>query len=181
MLRMAGRVCDGVRLHGFCTRRYLDEVALPRLTEGLVRSGRSRAEIEVRGGGFIATGADAEAVERARAECRYRVAFYGSTRTYAPVFELHGLSDLSAKLHRLSVAGKWREMAREIPDDVLDLFLASGTYETIARRIEERFGGRVDVITLVFPGGITAGLQRELIEEIRKIPSPFGSHRLRWT
>jgi probable F420-dependent oxidoreductase len=181
MLRMAGRVCDGVRLHGFCTRRYLDEVALPRLTEGLVRSGRSRAELEVRGGGFIATGADAEAVERARAECRTRVAFYGSTRTYAPVFELHGLSDLSAKLHRLSVAGKWREMAREVPDDVLELFLASGTYETIARRIEERFGGRVDVITLVFPGGTAAGPQRELIEEIRKIPSPFAGHRLRWS
>ena len=31
MIHLAGRVCDGVRLHGFCTRRYLTEVAVPNL------------------------------------------------------------------------------------------------------------------------------------------------------
>ena len=31
MLRLAGEVCDGVRLHPFCTRRYVDEVVLPQL------------------------------------------------------------------------------------------------------------------------------------------------------
>ncbi len=29
MMKLAGRWCDGVRLHGFATRRYLEEVALP--------------------------------------------------------------------------------------------------------------------------------------------------------
>lgn len=176
MLRMAGRVCDGVRLHGFCTRRYVEEVALPRLSEGLARSGRSRSEFEIRGGGFIATGPDSGAVERAREEIRYRVAFYGSTRTYAGVFAEHGLEDLSARLHRLSVSGKWREMPREISDDVLDLFLASGTYDTLVPSIRERFGGLVDVVSLAFPRGTPERLQRELIEDIRKIPTPF-EHR----
>src|SRR5580704_18003610 len=29
MLRVAGEVCDGVRLHPLCSRRYLEEVAVP--------------------------------------------------------------------------------------------------------------------------------------------------------
>jgi probable F420-dependent oxidoreductase len=181
MLRMAGRVCDGVRLHGFCTRRYVEEVAMPRLSEGLSKAGRDRARFEIRGGGFIAAGADEEGVRRAREEIRYRVAFYGSTRTYRPVFELHDLEDLGAELHRLSVQGKWKEMPGAVSDDVLDLFLASGTYDTVVGRIEERFGGLVDVVTLVFPAGTPVGVQRELVEDVRKIPSPFSGHPTDWS
>ena len=52
---MAGRACDGVLLHGFCTRRYLEEVALPEVEKGLARAGRDRKDFEVWGGGFVAT------------------------------------------------------------------------------------------------------------------------------
>ena len=38
MLKLAGRVCDGVRLHGFATRKYLEEVALPQIEAGLRRA-----------------------------------------------------------------------------------------------------------------------------------------------
>ena len=58
MLRLAGEVCDGVRLHPFCTRRYVDEVVLPQLHAGMTRSGRAREHFEISGGGFIATGPD---------------------------------------------------------------------------------------------------------------------------
>lgn len=47
-LRMAGEVGDGVRLHGFCTRRYLAEEILPRLQEGMARSGRVREHFEIK-------------------------------------------------------------------------------------------------------------------------------------
>src|SRR5437868_5644147 len=52
MLRVAGQVADGVRLHPLCSRRYLEEVALPRLLEGMERSGRSRSNFDVFGGGL---------------------------------------------------------------------------------------------------------------------------------
>ena len=55
MLRVAGEVCDGVRLHPLCSRRYVEEVALPRLADGMGRSGRSRANFDVFGGGFVVT------------------------------------------------------------------------------------------------------------------------------
>ncbi len=57
MLRVAGEVCDGVRLHPLCSRRYLDEVCLPQIREGMRRGGRSRAHFDLHGGGFVATGA----------------------------------------------------------------------------------------------------------------------------
>ncbi len=169
MLRMAGRICDGVRLHGFCTRQYLEEVCLARIQEGLERSGRERSSFEVWGGGFIATGPDEETVQKSLEETRYRIGFYGSTRTYGRVFELHGLQDLSAKLHRLSVEGRWKDMAREVPDDVLDLFVASGPYDRIARAIEERFGGLTDVVTIGFPSRTPQELQRDLIQDLKRI------------
>src|ERR1700740_3630168 len=52
MLRVAGEVCDGVRLHPLCSRRYLEEIAVPRIEEGMRRNGRNRANFDLFGGGF---------------------------------------------------------------------------------------------------------------------------------
>src|SRR5438093_2801298 len=124
MLRLAGEVCDGARLHGFCTRRYLDEVVMRELGSGMARSGRARESLEISGGGFIATGPDEAAVARMTEWVRSRVAFYASTPAYWPVLELHGLHELGRKLNAMTKAGQWERMAGEIPDDVLRLFAA---------------------------------------------------------
>jgi probable F420-dependent oxidoreductase len=180
MLRLAGRVCDGVRLHGFCTRRYLEEVALPQLQEGLEKAGRPREQFEVWGGGFVATGPDADAVQRMREWVRYRIAFYGSTRTYSGVLSLHGWDDLAAKLHRLSKEGRWKEMAAQVPDEVLEVFAAIGPYDRIAGEIERRFGGLADAIALSFPDGTPPGLAREVVQDVRRIPSAFRGFPRAW-
>jgi probable F420-dependent oxidoreductase len=91
MLRCAGEVADGVRLHPFSTRRYLQEVSLARIGEGIERQNRSRSDIEVVSGAFIATGADEEAVATVREYVRFRIAFYCSTRAYWHVLQLHSL------------------------------------------------------------------------------------------
>src|SRR5262245_58585782 len=85
MLRLAGELCDGVRLHGFCTRRYIDQVVLREVGTGMTRSGRAREHFEISGGGFVATGADEGAVAKMVEWVRYRVAFYASTPAYWPV------------------------------------------------------------------------------------------------
>jgi probable F420-dependent oxidoreductase len=173
MMRLAGRVCDGVRLHGFCTRRYLEEVALPQIQDGLARSGRRRETFQIWGGGFVATGPDAKAVAEMMDFVRYRIGFYGSTRTYAGVLSLHGQDELAAKLHFLSKQGRWKEMAQEVPDDLVHTFAAVGTYSEIAGAIEKRFGGLSDAIALSFPAGTQAGLARELLQDVRRIPCAF--------
>ena len=42
MLQLAGRHCDGVRLHGFCTRAYAEQVVMPEIEKGLSQSRRKR-------------------------------------------------------------------------------------------------------------------------------------------
>src|SRR6201993_2094686 len=119
MLRVAGEVCDGVRLHPLCSRRYIEEVALPRLAEGMRRSGRSRANFDLFGGGFVITGPDQKTVAEGMELARRRVAFYGAPRAYLPILSLHGLDELGSKLRAMSLAGRWNEMAAEVPDDVV--------------------------------------------------------------
>ena len=99
MLKTAARVADSVRLHGFATRKYLEDVVRPMLATELAASGKVFRAFEVTGGGFIATGPDDAAVQAAAEKARYRVAFYGSTPAYRPVFDVHGIGDLGARLH----------------------------------------------------------------------------------
>ncbi len=181
MLKLAGQVSNGVRLHGFCTRRYLTDVVYPSLEEGLAESGRPREQFEVCGGGFIATGPDEEAVMKAREWVRYRLSFYGSTRTYAPVLEAHGWGDLCTELHAMSKTGRWKEMASRISDEVLQAFTAVGTYENIAPEIERRFGGLSDCVELGTPEGVEPGPLREIIQDIQRIPAVFEGHPKNWS
>jgi probable F420-dependent oxidoreductase len=176
MLKMAGQICDGVRLHGFATRRYLDQVAMPALAEGMKKGGRARNEFEIWGGGFISTGPDEESVAKQREWVRYRIGFYGSTRSYLPVLEAHGWEELGAKLNGMARAGQWKEMPAEIPDEVLDEFTVSATWKDLAPAVEQRFGGVSDSITLEAPAA-DAGLDGEfgeLLTDLKRIPSPFA-------
>jgi probable F420-dependent oxidoreductase len=129
MLRVAGEVADGARLHPFCTQKYIEDVVLPEIRTGMARSGRGRETFEISGGGFLATGATDEEVAKAREWVRGRVGFYGSTPAYFPVLAVHGLQELGQKLNRMTRDGQWEEFAGEISDDVLDLFAASGRHD----------------------------------------------------
>jgi probable F420-dependent oxidoreductase len=180
MLRLAGEVCDGVRLHGFCTRRYQDEVVMPELRAGMMKSGRAREHFEIAGGGFVATGPDEATVARMVEWVRYRVAFYGSTPAYWPVLEAHGLHDLGRTLNAMSKAGQWDQMASHISDDVVRLFAAVGTHQNLAREIERRFGGVSDSVGLSGGYGVRQQIPPDLIQDIQRIPSAFSGYRSSW-
>lgn len=181
MLRVGGRVADGVRLHSFCTKRYMEEVCMAHIAEGLTQSGRERKDIEIYGGGFVATGADEETVAKMIDTVRYRVGFYGSTRTYFPVWELYGLEDLGLKLHRMVADRKWDKLAAEVSDDVVELFAAVGTYDNIAKAIETRFEG-ADALRLTLPEGTGAGVMGEIVQDLHRVETPCAGHdTTRWS
>jgi probable F420-dependent oxidoreductase len=180
MLRLAGELCDGVRLHGFCTRRYLDQVVMRELRAGMARGGRAREHFEIAGGGFIATGPDEESVAKMMEWVRYRVAFYASTPAYWPVLEVHGLQDLGRKLNIMSKAGQWDSMAAEISDEVVRLFAVVATHRELAREISRRFGAISDALTLSGGYGVRQDIPPELIQDIRHIPSAFTDYRTTW-
>lgn len=180
MIELAGEVADGVRLHGFATRRYLDEVGLPALAKGLATRGRDRAAFEVCGGGFVATGPDEASVAAMREVIRYRVAFYASTPSYFPVLEVHGWRPLGEKLRAMTLAGKWQEMAREVDDEVLAAFCVAGTYRDLPARVAARFGGITDSIELALPDGTPDGAVRELLTDLHAIPTPCARVVTSW-
>jgi probable F420-dependent oxidoreductase len=177
MLKVAAEECDGVKLHGFCTRRYIEKAVMPGLAEGLKKAGRARTNYEISGGGFLATGPDDATVSRMFEWVRERVAFYGSTQAYFPVLALHGLEDLGHKLNAMTRQGKWTEMAEEVPDDVVHLFAAVGRYDEIVNAIAERFGGLTDALNARANAAQPGHLPRELIQDIRRVPHNFAGFR----
>ncbi|MGH7787615.1 MAG: TIGR03617 family F420-dependent LLM class oxidoreductase [Candidatus Binatia bacterium] len=168
MCRLAGEVCDGVRLHNFCTRRYLDEVILPNIEQGATKAGRRLAEIELAGGGFIATGLTDAVVQKQFENVRRQLSFYGSTPSYHGVLERHGWGELGERLNKMSRAGQWQEMVPAVPDELVHAFAVVGRYDEIVPRIRERFRG---VSRIAFPppaeDAREEGLVRELLHELR--------------
>lgn len=173
MLKVAGEVADGVRLHPFCTPRYIRDTVLPQLEKGFAISGRQRENFEVSGGGFIATGPDDETVDRVTEWVRGRIGFYGSTPAYWPVLEAHGYGDLGRKLNAMTKAGQWDALAGEVPDDLLEEFAAIGRHDRIAGEIERRFAWFSDSISASASATMAGDLPPDLITEIRHLSTPF--------
>jgi probable F420-dependent oxidoreductase len=147
----AGMLCDGLTLHSLLTSAYLRDVIWPILERGARSAERSLERFELSGSSFLVWGPTAEAVSFGREQVRRRVAFYSSTRAYAPVLEHHGLHELGPALRKLIAENRWEELVTEVSDDVLDLFCIAGVYEEIADKVQEQLGGLVDRIHISLP------------------------------
>ncbi len=151
MTEVAGEVADGVILHAFTTRRYVEEVTLPALERGFARAGRTREGFEISGPLFIVAGTDEEEFVKARAGTKQQIAFYGSTPAYRGVLELHGWGDLQTELNRLSKQGEWVAMGELITDDILDEFAVVAEPEAVPKAMLARYGGIVDRLSFYAP------------------------------
>jgi probable F420-dependent oxidoreductase len=171
MLRVAGEVCDGVVLHAFSTHSYTREVILPNLARGAARQGRSLEDLEVSGAGFVVTGPDQQELERQKQITKGRIAFYASTRSYAPVMSAHGWDDTAEKLYRMSVDGQWSEMPAQITDEMLDAFAVIGTYDEIIPMVKKAYGGYAASLDFDIPVKTPQdeGLLKEMVQELRRI------------
>ncbi|MEM7190688.1 MAG: TIGR03617 family F420-dependent LLM class oxidoreductase [Pseudomonadota bacterium] len=174
MMTLSGEVADGVQLHPFCTRKYISETVMPCLEAGFAINGRRREDFEIMGGGFIATGADDEAVQKVADWVRYRIAFYGSTPAYYPVLAAHGLEDLGLKLNRMTKDGQWDKIAAEVPDDFLHACAAIGRHDEIADLIETRCGGVSDSVFASSSNERPSDLPPDVIQDIQRIPAKFS-------
>jgi alkanesulfonate monooxygenase SsuD/methylene tetrahydromethanopterin reductase-like flavin-dependent oxidoreductase (luciferase family) len=133
MLKLAGRVCDGVRLHGFATRKYLEEVALPQIETGLKQSGRPLSAFEVWGGGFVLTGADEpSSPSRSVRPLPDRLLRLDAQLRGARRPQLGGSGASCTPCQR----GQWRDGGGS--RRVVRTFAAVGTYREIASAIADR-------------------------------------------
>ena len=146
MLRMCGEVADGLHVHPLHTPRYLAEVIQPNIAEGAARAGRDPDDIQLACPVFTIVGDSDEELERWRREARFQMAFYGSTRSYRGVFELHGWDDVPDRLHELQAKGDVAGMAETITDEMLDEFTITSTWNGLADAIRARYEGVADQV-----------------------------------
>jgi probable F420-dependent oxidoreductase len=139
--RMAGEVADGVHVHPLHSLRYLEEVVRPAVTQGATAAGRDVGDVALVCPVMTIIADTEEALMRARDETRLRIAFYGSTRTYAVVFDLHGWEGTSERLHELQRAGDLRGMAATITDEMLDVYSLQTTWDGLAAALHDKYDG----------------------------------------
>jgi len=144
MTQVAGEVADGVIIHSFSTRKYIEEVTLPAIEKGLAKAGRDRSDFEVSYPCFVVTGNTEEEFLATKTAVTKQIAFYGSTPAYRPVLEVHGWGDLQYELNKMSKQGLWDEMGTMITDEILDEFAVVGETDEAVDKFKQRFDGLVD-------------------------------------
>ena len=152
MNALAGEVADALVTHPTSSApRYLREVVAPRIARGSARAGRPASACALVVAPLVATGRSAEELRSAREGVRRLFGFLFSTPPYWPPLELFGWKDRGERLHALSRAGRWDEMAQEVGDEILDAFSPSGRLDEIADVLRSRYAGLTDWITFPMP------------------------------
>jgi probable F420-dependent oxidoreductase len=179
MCQVAGEVAEGIRPHPVCTPSYIENVMLPAVRAGAAKRGRSLDDFQVGMKPLVAVAAtEAELVPKVR-DVRARIAFYASTPQYRAAFDHLGLGDLADRLKLLSRAQRWEELPQHITDDVLETFVTIGTYDTIARKLCERFD-RV-VTHCEFSITVKGPADREMLRGLAKTIQSEGTAKARRT
>ncbi len=168
LTRATAEHADGLLVMPFGNKRFLHEVTMPAVRDGLAASGRA---LRTRGAEkapddfavipeiIISVGDDHSAARRL-------LAFYGSTPAYRPVLDIHGWGELQPELNALSKQGRWAEMGQLIDDDVLHTIAACGTAAEVAAHIRDRVSGVSDQVCLYQPGPIAPETLAEIVDAL---------------
>ena len=145
LAKLAGELCEGFHAHPFNSPRYMNEVILPAIEEGLQKEGRKRKDITISMTPFIATSPEEEGF------ARMQIAFYASTPSYKSVMDLHGWGETAEKLSGFAAKGEWAEMPMLITDEMLNEFCLMTTQENLANDLKKRYESIADRLTLYTP------------------------------
>jgi probable F420-dependent oxidoreductase len=141
MVQMAGAVADGVHVHPFHSRTYLQERLLPGLREGADDAGRSVDDLTLSVPVFTIVGDTEEERSRWRDRARFQIAFYGSTKNYAFMFDMLGFEGTSAAINEKLKAGDLPGMAGLITDEMLEHFAIECRWDELADRLRDKYDG----------------------------------------
>lgn len=139
--RLAGELCDGLRLHGFNTPKYLHEVIMPQVEAGAKKAGRSVKDVDIAGLGFIITGRTSAELTKNAIPVQRQISFYASTPGYRAVMDIHGWGDVFERLFEMSKRGEWAAMSELITDDMLEEFCTIATYDDLVPKLLKHYGG----------------------------------------
>jgi probable F420-dependent oxidoreductase len=145
LAKLAGELCEGFHAHPFHSAKYLNEIILSGIEDGLTKESRKRKDISVSVTAFVATTPEEEAF------ARMQIAFYASTPSYKSVMDLHGWSETAEKLSGFAAKGEWAEMPMLITDEMLSEFCLMTSQENFASDLKKKYDGIADRLTLYTP------------------------------
>ncbi len=151
MTALAGRVADGQVVHGFHTQPYLRHHLLPTLNDALTGAGRRREDFTVAINVIVGAGVDDAERGAAREAVRRMLGFYGSTPAYRVSLEVAGWGAVQGRLNELSKQGRWRDLAGEVTDEMLDAIAIVGSPEAVAAELRARYGDVADRVGVYTP------------------------------
>jgi probable F420-dependent oxidoreductase len=163
LTRAAAEHADGLLVMPFGNKRFLHEVTMPAVQEGLAAAGKPPQDFAVIPEIIVSVGED----EEAHSAARRLLGFYGSTPAYRPVLDIHGWGDLQPELNALSKQGRWQEMGTLIDDEVLHTIAACGTATEVAAHIRDRVDGISDQVCLYQPGPIAPEMLGKIVDALR--------------
>lgn len=169
MVEMTTAVADGLLVHPFNSDRFVRDVLLVGVEEGLAAAGRQRTDFEVMNQHIVSCGRNDEEQAVADAAARWLIAFYGSTPAYRRVLECEGYGDLQPEMRRLTKEDRWEELPGLVDDILLERITVRGTPDEIAAEVTARSSGVVDRIGLTFPSEVDAGCAGEVLAAIRRV------------
>jgi probable F420-dependent oxidoreductase len=173
MSRTAGTAADGLLAHPLASPRYLGEIVVPAVAEGLRRADRPGDACPINGSPVVSIASDAGA---ARDAARLQLAFYATTRTYAPILDLHGRLGIQGDLRRAFVRRDHARMIELIDDELLDAIAVAGSPDEGADRLRRWIGdavaagARPNRVILTAPWyAQEPAAQREMAERIAEV------------
>jgi probable F420-dependent oxidoreductase len=127
-VRLAAEIGDGVMCHPIWSAEWATGEGRTALAEGLARGGRTRGDVHLMMGRFVAIDDDPrQAVEDARAT----VAFYAGVEAYEPFFAAHGHREQARGCQAWVARGDYLGAAREVPDDMVEVYALCGPVDRV--------------------------------------------------
>jgi probable F420-dependent oxidoreductase len=166
MTEIAGEVADGLLVHPFHSRAYLESCTLPAIAKGKARSTVVRKEFRIICQALVVTAEDEDEYRNVFEMTRNQIAFYASTPAYKGVLEVHGWDALHHELHVLSKQGKWGEMAGLISDSMVETLAICGKPEAVAKQLRERYATISEHIAIATPFPLNHNALRNLVEHL---------------
>jgi probable F420-dependent oxidoreductase len=169
MVRTAATVADGLVGHPLYSRRYVADIVLPAVGEGLEREGRARAAFDV--AGYVITSI-ADDAQQAREEARRQIAFYATTLTYDAILDLHGWQAQKQAIRAAFRTFDVAAMSAAVTDEMVDEMAIAGTPDDCRAQLA-RYDGLLDHVLFYPPSfAVKADRVRENYQRIRELFGP---------
>lgn len=168
MIRMSGEKADGVILNVVHSIPWLREVALPALSEGAERAGRSLESLD-KGISFYAVVTDEP--EQSRVAMQRTLGFHLSVPYGIEWLSSNGFPEEAKAISESQAKGDRRGVADAVSDRLADTIAVVGTPDECRERVAQ-YRSLVDWVLLAVPPALPPA---EQVSVIRRLIKTFGS------